>query len=292
MEKKFIQRESSKYANNEFDNMPSIDYGTLLSERLCKKNKHRIDLDKVKEICDKYGFGYTFINSTFGGDDADFLVYYKTDINADYFKGLWKTDNDAYWALREKYEETSLRLHQCIHELDEQTNLMFECGWSGNCGLFGSHDVKRQTYSGGSGLVGWESIMDYWDSCIHDTLYHLKKGVYVIMYTRYLKPEIQDSPSLEEFEQIVLGLVKNMLKDEFVANFETGKVGYESEPYRTLVIREKRNNCYYSQIQITRDWMGKFRFRRHAPLCGECKWVINWRDPEDDILEALDDCAR
>lgn len=298
MEKKFIQREETKYFNNEFDNMPSVDYGTLRSERLNAKRKSRIDLALAKEICSKYGFKCGYVDSTFGGDNADFVVYYKTDINPDEFDALRKIyykDENAkkrYWELagNGKYNGIYRKLHECMHELDEQTTLMFECGWSGNVGMFGSGDVYRKTYSGGDNVYPWSNIVeDKWASCIHNTRCVFSKGVYILVSTSYIKPEIQDSPKMEEMEQTILNLVRENLNDKFVVGFETGKRGCDnkSNPYKALVVRYKDGNDYCLMITLSRDWMGRYKIRQAAPLCGESSWVINWRDPLDDVRKAL-----
>ena len=295
MEKTFLQREESRYANNEFSNMPSIDYGTLVSNRLTKRNKSRVDMNRAQEICAKYGFRCTYINSTFGGDDAEFVVYLKTDINVDEYNKLTKfvtgEDTKRYWEIKDSYNDTFLKLHDCMHELDEQTYLMFECGWHGNCGLFGSNDVNKQTYCGGDRLVGWSSITNNWSPLIHDTERQLSKGVYVLASTYYLKPFAEDSPELEVMEHTLLDITKELLSSEFVAEYENGKRQYENEPYKALVVRYKRNNEYCCMIRLFRDWLGRYNIYTARPLCGESSWVMDWKNPKDDLLSALGSCA-
>lgn len=301
MRKKFIQRQETRYVNNEFCNMPSVDYGTWRSERLCAKNKNRIDLDKAKAICAKYGFGCTYINSTFCGDDADFVVYFKTNIDADEYRRLEdsaygkdhnRDDAQKLLDMWKEHIDTFIQLHKCIHELDEQTYLMFECGWAGNCGLFGSDDVRRMTYSFGSNLHSWRDILNCWDGSIHDTHYQLSKGVYALMSTRYIKPQLQDSPELDDaMEQTLLDIVRKELSNEYVANFETGKRQCDSESYKALVVRYKSDNSYCSMIRFSRDWMGRYTILTARPLCGESSWIMNWRFPTDDIVSALGDCS-
>ena len=296
MEKKYIQREETRYQNNEFSNMPSIDYGTLKSERLNARRKSRIDLDLAKSICNKYGFKCGYIDSTFGGDDADFVVWFKTDINPDEFntlrKAYYKDENakKRYWELvgNGRYNDIYKKLHECMHELDEQTALMFDCGWHGNCGLFGSNDVRRMSYSGGDSVYSWYSIVeDIWASCIHNTRSVLSKGVYILTHTYYVKPEIQDSPEIEEMEQTILRLVRENLNDEFVANFETGKRQCDGkESYKALVVRYK-NGEYSCMIRLAREWTGRYKMTQASPLGGEGSWVMNWRDPLIDVRNAL-----
>ena len=296
MSKKFLQREETRYSNNEFSNMPSVDYGTIISERIRSRNKNRVDMDKAREICSRYGFKCTYINSTFGGDGADFIVYLKTDINVDEYGKLTKfatnEDTKKYWDIRNGYNETFIRMHNCLHELDEQTYLMFECGWHGNCGLFGSSDVYRQTYCGGDRLVGWNSIVDNWSPSIHDTARQLSKGVYVLASTYYIKPFAEDSPNLEDMEDTLLGIAKGLLSSEFVAEFENGKRQYDNEPYKALVVRYKRGNDYCCMLRFSRDWMGRYSLYSARPLCGERSWVMDWKNPKDDLMSALGSCAR
>ena len=295
MEKKFIQRKETRYQNNEFANMPSVDYGTLRSDDLCAKNKSRIDMDKAKEICTKYGFGCTYINSTFGGDDADFVVYFKMPINTDEYEKLRNKayrDNDKEsqekcWAIRNQYSDIYAKMHKCMHELDEQTYLMFECGWSGNCGLFGSDDVYRKTYLGCNSISSWEDILRHWHPSIHDTRYRMAKGVYIYAYTRYLKPEKQNSPELDEkMENKLLEEVKKYLSKGYTAGYEVGKRQYDDKPYKALVIRYK-DGSYCSMMCFSRDWLGRYRITSAKPLCGESNWVMDWENPKDDIVSAL-----
>ena len=298
MEKKFIQREETRYSNNEFANMPSIDYGTWCSNRLCAKNKNRVDFQLAKEICAKYGLNCTYINSTFGGDDADFLIYFKVNINADEYERLREKayrDNDREsqekcWELRKQYTNTYVNMHKCMHELDEQTNLMFNCCWSGNCGIFGSDDVRRISYGGGDHLMAWKTVLGCWDSCIYDTRYQLSKGVYIIANTKYIKPEKENSPELDEFENTLLDLVKKYLKSDYTAGFEVGKRQCDDKSYRALVIRYKSGD-YCKMIRFSRDWMGRYTIYCAAPLCGESSWVMDWKNPKDDIVSALGSCS-
>lgn len=301
MEKKFIQREETRYRNNEFANMPSIDYGTWRSDEICAKNKNRVDFQLAKDICAKYGFGCTYINSTFGGDDADFVVYYKANIDADYYQKLCNSaygkDNnrDDAQKLRDMWlghKDIFLELHKCVHELDEQTALMFECGWSGNCGVFGSNDVKRKTYNFGDNIYGWKAITNIWSPLIHDTNYRLSKGVYILMSTRYLKSEKQNSPELDEtMEQTLLDAVRNELSEEYTAKYEVGKRQYDKESYKALVIRY-RHDEYCSMIRFSRDWLGRYSIYTARPLCGESSWIMDWENPREDIRTALGSCAK
>lgn len=188
----YLQSEQTKYWNNEFDNMPSIDCSTANETTIRIDTDHvdLIDWKKVKDICNKYNLDYTIISDTFcsyghvGNYKKDFILYYKLDITEEEYQALRKNGN--YEEIRKIYiNETNriLNLHNCVHELDEETLLYFNTGWSGNVGLFGSHDVKRKTYSHCDTFTSWASILDWWHPSIHDTLSHLRKGVYVMCTT-------------------------------------------------------------------------------------------------------------
>ena len=195
MKPKFIQTERV-YKNNEYANMPSIGrWGN--AERLTTKTKTRVDWAKVDEIVSKHGFRYSLINTTFGcyGErgvyEVDFILYYKTDIDSDWYRGRIKAeDYNACIEEKKRFSGIPQRLHDCVHELDEMTELEFDTGWSGNVGVFGSSDVYRTSYSGGDYLYDWYSITNNrWSPLIHDTNYKLRKGVYFIIECNYLKKE-------------------------------------------------------------------------------------------------------
>ena len=191
---KYIQKEETKYSNNEYENMPSI-YNR--GERLTTKNKTAVDWDKVGEIVKRHGFDYCLITDTFcsygerGVHETDFVVYIKMPFTEEWLQE--KRKKEEYQEIHKFMDLSSdifHRLHDCVHELDEETGLFFDTSWAGNCGEFGSDDVKRQSYSFGSSFFSWAYITDRWSPTIHDTLRHLKKGVYTLMDTRYLKENI------------------------------------------------------------------------------------------------------
>ena len=185
---KFIQTESL-YENNEYPNMPSIG---RWGNAKCLNTKTNIDWVIVDQIVKKYGLKYCLIKQTFGcyGEkgvyEIDFVLYFKTDIDSD---KLQQGDYSLYMEGFNRYKEIPQRMHDCIHELDEQTALEFNTAWSGNVGLFGSHDVKRQSYSGGNSLYNWGYITNHWSPSIHNTNIVLKKGVYIMMETSYVKAD-------------------------------------------------------------------------------------------------------
>lgn len=286
-----IQREETRYKNNEYTNMPSIDYYMADTPRLTKRSQNRIDFDKVKTICSKYGFNYTLINSTFGGDGVDFVVYIKTNEDVALFDkkydDLTDEEKKLKWRLGESYNDTYLKLHDCIHELDEQTELFIVNGWCGNCGLFGSSDVKRRTYSFADGLSSWRTITNHWSPLIHNTNSKLSRGVYIYASTGYLKPEPQNSPKIEDYEPIILSKVRELIGEKYTANFEHGKRNCENTSYKALVVRYKENNEYCGMICISRDNVGRYFMKTAAPLCGETSCEMDWENPSENLKSAL-----
>ena len=195
MEIKFKQTKHL-YDGNEYKNMPSIGRGC--GQRLTTKSNKVIDWQLVDQIVKKYGFRYCLIQSTFGsyGErgvyETDFVLYYKTDISNDWFQQ--KRKNQEWEVLQEqgrRFADICFKMHDCVHELDEMTELGFNTCWVGNVGLFGSDDVRRTSYSGGSGLSTWESITNWRSPLIHNTELKLSKGVYIMMYSGYLKSRDQ-----------------------------------------------------------------------------------------------------
>lgn len=285
------QREETKYSNNEYTNMPSVDYSPADAPDLCKRNQNRVDFNKVGEICKKHGFNYTLINSTFGGDDTELVVYLKTNEDVALFDkkydDLTADEKQLRWKITDSYNDTYRKLHECIHELDEQTDLLFRCGWCGNCGLFGSNDVKRMTYSFANGLNSWHNIINRWSPLIHDTTSKLSKGVYIYATSAQLKPQPQNSPALDEYEPTLLKMVRGIIGDKFTANFEEGKRGCDTTSYRALVVRRKRDNDYCGMMTIVRDFIGRYHIRCAAPLCGESRWTMNWENPTEDLERCM-----
>lgn len=188
MEAKFIQTKDL-YDGNEYPNMPSLDY-LGGDEMLTTKNKVEVDLGLVDEIVKKYGFEYCFITDTFccygerGTYRTDFVLYHKTDLDSDALKGVFYEGRSRE---TEKRIDIARRLHDCAHELDERTRLVFDAGWAGNVGIFGGHDVGAMTYMGGCMVEDWGYIENKWPSCIYDSARQLEKGVYLIMASNSLK---------------------------------------------------------------------------------------------------------
>lgn len=196
MQPKFEQSNETRYENNEYENMPSVGYLLYQSDRLTTKNQKFVDWDLIDEIVKKYGFQYAIINDTFcsygewGVFASEFVLYYKTDLDYNFIDSLRKKKQyDVVKKFKELYKDIPQRLHDCVHELDEQTPLLFATGWAGNCGYFGSYDVNRNTYSFGDSIYTWTDIEDQWDFGIHDTTKKLKRGVYFFMTSNHIKDE-------------------------------------------------------------------------------------------------------
>ena len=295
--KKYIQSEETRYANNEYESMPSLDF-SFRHNGLTKENMNRVDWNMVEEICKKYGFGYKIFKSTYCSR-VECVIYLKTDISVEQYNELNKAydnsreDKERYWAMCHSYDDTFRKLHDCVHELDEQTDLMFECGWSGNCGLFGSDDVRRKSYSFGSHLSTWSYITDRYNHYCYSTPCFFSKGIYVMIETDYIKPQKQNSPELADFEPKLLEIARGLLSDEFVADFECGKrqCDTDTEGYRALVVRYKKTNEYCCMIRFFRDNMGKYTIYHAKPLCGESDWEMDWQNPTEDLKYALGSCA-
>jgi hypothetical protein len=218
-------------------------------------------------------------------------VYLKTNEDVALFDKKYKdlTDDEKRlrWKITDSYNDTYYKLHDCIHELDEQTDLLFRCGWCGNCGLFGSDDVYRQTYSFADGLHSWNNIISNWSPLIHDTTSKFSKGVYIYATTLYLKPQPQNSPLMEDFEPIILEKVKELLDKKYKYSFECGKRGYDETSYKALVVRYAKNDEYCGMLRFTRDNVGRYFITAAAPLCGETYWEMDWENPTEDLKRAL-----
>jgi len=180
--------------NNEYQNMPSIDFRYVENYRdLITENQNEVDWNIVKSICEKRGFGFTIINGTFGkrsvygklGYSSEVVIYKKLDIDPKEYDRLEKDgDYDKIRELKGKYDYLMVKLHDCIHELDEETDLVFKTGWAGNYGLFSEYDFS---YSFGNMLYSWRYIIDNWDPLIHDTYSKLEKGVYIFITSQWIK---------------------------------------------------------------------------------------------------------
>lgn len=184
---KFVQTQDI-YVGDEYRNMPSIDHRHD-NKYLTINNKSELDLPLVDKIVKKYGLDYCFITDTAcrydGSWKTRFVLYYKTDIDSD-----WFSDNMSYELHREqkeRHKDTMLKMHDCAHELDEQTEFVFRVSRNGNIGIFGGHDVCRTTYDEADYLWEWEEVMSRYPSSITDSARQLEKGVYLMMEANRLK---------------------------------------------------------------------------------------------------------
>lgn len=189
---KHIQK--TKTYGNEYQNMPSIDFSYAENHKdLITENQNEVDWNIVKSICEKHGFCFTIINGTFGkqwvGDklsySSEVVIYKKLDIDPKEYDRLEKDgDYEKIWELKGKYEPLMVKLHDCIHELDEETDLVFKTSLAGNCGLFSKYDFS---YSFGNIIYSWRHIINNWHPSIYDTYSKLEKGVYIFMTSRWIK---------------------------------------------------------------------------------------------------------
>lgn len=283
----FEQSQNTRYENNEFDNMPSIDYGGC-NCRITKYNMDIVDWDKVNEICKKHGFDCTIINSTFGGDkEIDVLIKVKcADLTNAYYDERYKAkDWKTLRELNARYEKWFFKLHDCLHELDLETNLYFNCGWSGNCGLFGSHDVKRTTYSFADSLKSYTAITNWLSPLIHDTNSKLdRNGVYIMGHTCYAK--IDTKFVFNEFEnELALTTAKELYPD-YNIKFEEGKRQCDPCSYTALVVRTKKDE-YIGAVTFVKDKHGIVHITTMVPLCGQNSFMTTKDTFRDDLKAVL-----
>lgn len=181
----YTQSQKTRYANNEYPNMPSLDFHPT-SFRLTEDNMDSVEWDVVNDICFKHGFECTIVKSTFGADhEIDVFINQLIDcIDYECFEDFRKEQKyDLLAKLNVGFEDDLHLLHDCINDLDINTNLYFRCGWAGNCGVFGNNDVYRNTYCGGMTLASYNDFLRVCDPMIHDTATKFKKGVYLSVHT-------------------------------------------------------------------------------------------------------------
>lgn len=189
---KYNQKEETKYHNNEFENMPSIDFRSFYeNEQLDTRTKDGVDWGLVSAICEKHGFSYTIISGTFcrncnGNFNSHCIIYKKVDITHEQYSEWYNNKDFArIHEEQDKYKETYKALHNCVHELDEETDLVFDTGWAGNCGVFG--DIIGKSYSPCDYFTDWNTIINNWHPSINDTNSKLSKGVYILVSANTLK---------------------------------------------------------------------------------------------------------
>lgn len=181
------------YENNEYANMPSIDYrGYEISPDKFKD----VDMEFVKSVCDKYGLEVKVVHMTgLTTRPKPTIVIFKR-FSAELNKQLEQLRKENRYAEMQTItggliDEYGDAIHDCIHELDEQTPLYFSVGWAGNVGRYGSDDVKRRTYP--SYLTySWSGILNKWSPLIHDVKSVLREGYYLMVSTYQFKVNEDD----------------------------------------------------------------------------------------------------
>ena len=282
----FNQREETRYKNNEFDNMPSIDY---FSDRvsLSKNNTNLVNWQEVERICKEHGFVYTILHSTYGGS-SKVLVYEKVNIDPDVYRSIYQAKD--YDRLRNMVKEANprcLELHRCIHELDRLTNLYFDTSWAGNVGIFGSHDVYRKTYSFGDRVISWEGFIDRYDSvCYHTAGARPPKGIYLLMETSFVKIDTS-----YVFDDFTLESALAMAKEEFpelCIEIQTGKRQCDGNcpSYQAIVVGSDKGQ--YGSMTFEKSSHGVVTMSRRAPLAGECTYKIKRDNLRKELREAIE----
>lgn len=180
--------QKNDYRDNEFNDMPSTDYCTPNCPNLTIKSIND-EMETIKAICGKHGFEATTILKTFGGGTPELLIYKRIDVDNDFVNAIDAERKmrkyDLMWSLMDCSEPLVDALHTCVNELDKNVNVLFECGWAGNVGKYGSDNVRYKSYSF-IGLWSWSALMDKFD-LITDVRRKLRKGVYLIASSRYGK---------------------------------------------------------------------------------------------------------
>lgn len=260
----FVQK-TNIYHNNEFDNMPSLDFYNS-HYRLGRENKNTIDWDEVNRIVKSFGLEYTLISRTFSDPFIDVVVYHRI-VDGD--------DLVAYCHL----------LHACIHELDVKTNLYWATSWNGNVGIFGSNDVRRQTYSFGNSIWSWKSILNYWSPSINDTRRVLQEGDYLLMETSYGK--IKTEQVFNNFNVDNMISYMRSISPIHCINKEIGKTAAESNSYEAVVIRDNDTHEYFGHIKFDKDNNNVVNMSVSKPLCGTYSITLVNDGYEDQIKRAV-----
>ena len=271
----------------EFATMPSKQFCTACdTTRFSRQNLNRVDLNKVKEICDKYGFGYSLIYSTFGGDGIEFVLYYKTDLNESEYNAKreeMKAKRD--WALYREWNENlvdkRLAMHRCVNELDLATELYFEVSWSGNSGLFGSHNIGYLTYRD-TRLESWEELKKHY-SLIYD--FRMPRGVFLTIKTYHLKPDL--SKYLSDFSIEDAFKVATELFPNKEISIVTGKRACDtnSDPYQAILVGKGLNQV--GSLTIWKSGGGIVQMGIRAVLGGETSTRLLATDYREQIKDAL-----
>lgn len=287
---KYNQLDSSKYENNEYSNMPSLDYYHS-SYHICPQNiNNGCDWDKVRKICAKHGFSLQFIYPTFcKNSSVDVCIYYKTDVNEDEYTRLLHSDNmeekKKAWVIIDSFTDKYYSLHDCLHELDEETNLYFNCGTGGNVGLFGSQDVRRRIYRFADVLTTYNSLCRRNDPDIHDTARKFGKGVYIMASTSTFK--IDENDIFPEFDnEMALKVMREYAPN---LNFDVcmGRRACDGpNEYEAIVVTSKKGGQYGS-FTFHKDGHDVVTMCQRVVLCGEGSTTLSRETYAEQIKDAL-----
>jgi hypothetical protein len=267
----------------EFEKMPSKQFCTACdTTRFNRRNLNRVDFNKVKEICNKYGFDYSLVYSTFGGDDIEFILYYKTDISESEYKAM----RDAKeWALYREWNDSlvakRLAMHRCVNELDLATELYFEVSWSGNVGLFGSHNIGYMTYRD-THLESYNELKEHY-SLIYD--FRMPRGVFLTIKTYHLKPDL--SKYLSDFSIEDAFKVATELYPSKPISIVKGKRASDTnmDAYRAILVGEGLNQV--GSLTIWKSGGGIVQMGIRAVLGGETSTRLSATNYREQIKDAL-----
>ena len=275
----------------EFAKMPSHQHCSICdTERLSRVNLNRVDLNKVKAICDKYGFGYSLVHKTFGSDGVEFVLYYKTDLNESEFNAKReemkaKRDWSLYREWCDRYVDKMLAMHRCVNELDIETDLYFEASWSGNVGVFGSHNVCYLTYSRScTSLRSWKELNEYY-KLIYD--FRMPRGVFLTLTTYYLKPDLSKCMfdfTIEDAFKVAKELYPSKANQLEIV---TGKRACDtnSDPYQAILVGKGLNQV--GSLTIGKSGAGVVHLGIRAILGGETSTRLNPARYREQIKDAL-----
>jgi hypothetical protein len=275
-------------SKNEYDVMPSMGIFYPHIRRIKRETINEVDMTTCEEICRGYGFKCGYISDTFmGGGYKDFIVYQKLDIDpVEYRNLITAQDWKAVIELDKPYIKRIYDLHDCIHALDLQTPLYFEVAWVGNCGIFGSDDVYRQSYCGGRDITSWESIINHWATCIHDTTRVLSKGVYLIASTDSLKPS-EDAIMHDFTTEQALDICKEFFpKEKFTIMVGKRACDTNTEPYKAILIGDEGIR-QKGVLRFVKNKNGMVTMCSSAPLCGEQKTSLLRSSMRESIRSAV-----
>lgn len=280
----YRQRSETRYDNNEFEDMPSLDYGRD-KVGLYKENMSLVDWQEVGRICEEYGFRYAVMHGTYG-NTSKVIIYEKVNIDPDAFATMRKAKAyDVCWDMEKKAAPRYLQLHMCINELDRRTNLYFRCGWSGNCGLFGSMDVRRMSYSFGSHVTSWWEMTDRYCSACYNISTRPPKGVYLLMETDEAK--IDTAYVFDDFTmEKALDIARELFPNE-VIELRTGKRQCDTDmpSYQAIVIGQGMGQS--GSLTFAKSNHGVVTMCRRAVLGGECSYKVKRDELRSELQEAI-----